>query len=86
MQTNSAVSSGSGSITVLFPAGSSSTNTTLVIQQSGPNLQLSWTNNAGTTLQTTTNLLGSWTTVVGATSPYTIVPTNKPAQFYRIHP
>ena len=87
MQTNSAVSSGSGSITVLFPAGSSSTNTTLVIQQSGPNLQLSWTNNAGTTLQTTTNLLGSWTTVVGATSPYTNnILTNKPIRFYRVHP
>jgi hypothetical protein len=83
MQTNSAVNTGSGQITVLSPPGGPFT-TTLVVQQSGSNLSLSWTN--GGTLQTTTNLTSPWTTVVGASSPYTVIPTNKPAQFYRVHP
>ena len=82
-QTNSSINTGSGQITVLSPGGTSST-TTLVIQHSGSNLVLSWTN--GGTLQTTTNLLGAWTTVVGASSPFTVFPTNGPDQFYRVHP
>ena len=82
-QTNSVVNTGSGQITVLSSVVGPST-TTLVIHQSGSNLSLSWTN--GGTLQKTTNLFGPWAAVVGASSPYTVVPTNRPAQFYRVHP
>jgi hypothetical protein len=82
-QTNSAVNTGSGQITVLSPVVTSST-TTLIVAHSGPNLSLTWTN--GGTLQTATNLFGVWTVVLGASSPYTVVPTNRLAQFYRVHP
>jgi PKD repeat protein len=48
----------------------------------GGMLQLSWTTGQGLLLQAT-NLNGPWITNVGASSPYTIAPTNKQT-FYRI--
>ncbi len=83
LQANSLVNTGTGQITVLSPVAVF-TSTSLVIGYSGSNLMLTWTN--GGSLQTTTNLTGPWTTIGSASSPYTITPTNKPAQFYRVHP
>ncbi len=51
---------------------------------SGGNLVLSWSD-PSYTLQTTTNLLGTWTTIVGASSPYTnMINGNTNAAFFRL--
>jgi hypothetical protein len=48
----------------------------------GSKLQMSWTSGS---LQSTSNLSGPWTNVLGATSPYTASPTAA-QQFYRVGP
>jgi hypothetical protein len=51
------------------------------LSKSGANLQLTWP--GGGALLQATNLPGPWTTNLGATSPYTVSPTNS-RMFYRI--
>ncbi len=77
MQSGSAVSTGSGSITVLTgpPAP-----VTLHVQASGGNLQLTWSQG---TLEESTNVTGPWTPNTNG-SPYTVTPAG-PLKFYRIH-
>ncbi len=48
----------------------------------GGSLQVTWTNGTDLLLQAT-NLAGPWTTNVGATSPFTVTPTNG-RTFYRV--
>jgi hypothetical protein len=50
------------------------------IQRSGTNLTLTWTSG---TLQSSTNLAGSWSDILGAASPYSTAPM-VPQQFYRL--
>ncbi|HEV2328260.1 MAG TPA: hypothetical protein VGY56_05660, partial [Verrucomicrobiae bacterium] len=55
-------------------------NINVAISGSGTSVTITWP--AGGTLQSATNLAGPWADVLGATSPYTIVPTG-PQVFYR---
>jgi hypothetical protein len=43
---------------------------------------LRWTVNG--ILQTASQLQGPWTNLTGATSPYQLVPTAQPAQYFRV--
>jgi cellulose 1,4-beta-cellobiosidase len=80
--------SGTYSVTVTVGGCTSLAGTTVAtvnpppvvsLQPSGSNFMLSWP--AGT-LQTATNPGGMWYDLIGATNPYTVMPTN-PQQFYR---
>ena len=80
--------SGTYSVTVTVGGCASLAGTTVAtvnpppvvsLQPSGSNFMLSWP--AGT-LQTATNPGGMWYDLIGATNPYTVMPTN-PQQFYR---
>jgi hypothetical protein len=74
LQSGSTFSTGSGSLTVLHSGA------TITAQFVPPNLQLTWS--SGLLLEAT-NLSGPWTTNVGASSPFTILPT-EPQKFYRV--
>jgi uncharacterized repeat protein (TIGR03803 family) len=65
----------------LGPAESPIYRSTLTITRSGTQDILSWL--GGGTLQSSTNVSGIYQTVLGASSPFTVTPTNQ-ANFYRV--
>ncbi|MFM1941592.1 MAG: hypothetical protein RI897_574 [Verrucomicrobiota bacterium] len=67
---------------VLLKVMGQSTVPVMDIGVSGGDLSLSWT--AGSVLESAPTLEGPWTEVAGATSPYTVQPTEA-AAFFRVH-
>jgi hypothetical protein len=70
----------SAQIRQLYDNGFQLPQVQVALQKSGPNLSLNWPQ--GTLLQAT-NLIGPWSAVMGAASPFDLMPTNS-AMFYRI--